>query len=529
MLKSFYKLLLFIYFLSINNLLAENNYVESENCLINTRITNFEKSILIAQKIKNLELKNQILIYNELTKNTGLKTIPNFSCNTKDEFTIALNNLNKALYTLYYKYGEELQAYNYLNTALDIAILLESKPLICEICKTILSYYTTLMTIDDNSYLKYYEIYLLNAYDNSEKLLCYSYYLNLNTSENIKSIDNKIITKIKTLSNSEINTNIKCIAYRYLGIYVEEKMKDFKEAKKYYEKGIELSKPYINIPYYKLLFTKFIIDISACYSKLNESKKAISLLHQIEFKENNKLNDYLNIYKNSWLSECYEKEKRYDSAYYHRLKSNKLKNLFEQSKHNSLIILTKSKQKDQQIKSLSQKFNQNKILYLSLIFLVFLLALYSFIRWKKVDLNKKKISLEKENLELEKENLELLKENLVLEKENLEIQHHHTLEQLEKVKQLVIEDHIILKNKAKIYLEELLYIKAEDHYLQLITTGKKEFVRGKISEIIEELPPNFVKCHRSYIININYIKQNLTASIVMKNNDEIPVARGFKM
>ena len=515
MLKSFYKLFLFIYFLSINNLLAENNYVESENCLINTRITKFEKSKLIAQKIKNLQLKNQILIYNELTKNTGLKTTPNFSCNTKDKFTIALNNLNKALYAIYYKYGEELKAYNYLNTALDIAILLESKPLICEICKTILSYYTTLMTIDDNSYSKYYEIYLLNAYDNSEKLLCYSYYLNLNTNKNIKRIDNKIINHIKTLSNSEINTNIKCIAYRYLGIYIEETRKDFNEAKNYYEKGIELSKPYINIPYYKLLFTKLIIDISACYSKLNESKKAISLLHQIEFKENNKLNDYLNIYKNSWLSECYEKEKRFDSAYYHRLKSNKLKNLLDQSKHNSLIILSKSKEKDQQIKSLSQKFNQHKILYLSLIFLVFLLALYSFIRWKKVDLNKKKISLEKENLELEKE--------------NLETQHHQTLEQLEKVKQLVIEDHIILKNKAKIYLEELLYIKAEDHYLQLITTGKKEFVRGKISEIVEELPPNFVKCHRSYIININYIKQNLTASIVMKNNDEVPVARGFKM
>jgi DNA-binding LytR/AlgR family response regulator len=73
-----------------------------------------------------------------------------------------------------------------------------------------------------------------------------------------------------------------------------------------------------------------------------------------------------------------------------------------------------------------------------------------------------------------------------------------------------------------------LYIKAEDHYLELITTNKKEFVRGKISEIILELPPNFVKCHRSYIINKNQIKSFFKTEIVMQNNDTVPISRSFK-
>ncbi|MFP5303911.1 hypothetical protein R2R70_22285, partial [Cobetia sp. SIMBA_158] len=80
------------------------------------------------------------------------------------------------------------------------------------------------------------------------------------------------------------------------------------------------------------------------------------------------------------------------------------------------------------------------------------------------------------------------KRKLAKEKESLQIEHTQTIRELEKVKQLIIEDHIVLKNKAKVYLNELLYIKAEDHYLQLITSKKKEFVRGKISEIINELP-----------------------------------------
>ena len=72
-------------------------------------------------------------------------------------------------------------------------------------------------------------------------------------------------------------------------------------------------------------------------------------------------------------------------------------------------------------------------------------------------------------------------------------------------------------------------MKAEDHYLQLITTGKKEFVRGKLSEMIKQLPPNFVKCHRSYIINRNFVKQFLSNEVEMKNDESLPVSRGFKI
>jgi len=120
------------------------------------------------------------------------------------------------------------------------------------------------------------------------------------------------------------------------------------------------------------------------------------------------------------------------------------------------------------------------------------------------------------------------KEKLDLEKESLQIEHTQTIQELEKVKQLVIEDHIVLKNRTKIYLKELLYIKAEDHYLQLYTSKKKEFVRGKISEIIKELPPNFTQVHRSFIVNKNSIVSNNGTSVFLEGKIEIPLSRNFK-
>lgn len=171
------------------------------------------------------------------------------------------------------------------------------------------------------------------------------------------------------------------------------------------------------------------------------------------------------------------------------------------------VEINSNKKEISSLKNIAMRYQENKILYFILIGVVFLLAMYSFIRWKKVDMRRRRLAKEKESLQVE---------------------HTQTIEELEKVKQLVIEDHIVLKNKAKVYLNELIYIKAEDHYLQLFTSKKKEFVRGKISEIVNELPPNFVQTHRSYIVNKNLITSQNATSVFLEGKIEIPLSRNFK-
>ncbi|AWH83637.1 hypothetical protein HYN59_00235 [Flavobacterium album] len=176
-------------------------------------------------------------------------------------------------------------------------------------------------------------------------------------------------------------------------------------------------------------------------------------------------------------------------------------------------------QKDRQISSLEQfkdKFYQNRLIFGILLLLVFLLALYSFVRWKKLDHRKKKLEAEKQEIQAEKEEIEEI--------------HSKTVEELEKVKNIVTEGFILLKDKTKLYLNDLMYIKAEDHYLHAFSTdGTSHFVRGKLTQILSELPPNFVKCHRSYIVNSNYIQSVQQGSLILKNKAEIPTSRTFKL
>jgi tetratricopeptide (TPR) repeat protein len=162
-----------------------------------------------------------------------------------------------------------------------------------------------------------------------------------------------------------------------------------------------------------------------------------------------------------------------------------------------------------QLENTENSYKSNILTYGIFAFISFLVVIYSFLRWRKSDLNRKQILKEKEIITTE---------------------HKETFEELEKVKQLIIEDHIILKNKSKIYLNTLVYIKSEDHYLNFYTNNeRKEFLRGKITEILQQLPPNFVRCHRSYIVNTNYVHRSYVKEIILTNKIKIPVTRGFKL
>jgi tetratricopeptide (TPR) repeat protein len=175
-------------------------------------------------------------------------------------------------------------------------------------------------------------------------------------------------------------------------------------------------------------------------------------------------------------------------------------------KENDFVVESQN-QKIVKLQSVEENLSKSKVIYGILIFLVFLLALYSFVRWKKSDFKKRKIMSEK-----------LL----------IEDKHSLIVEELKSVKQLVNEGYLILKNNKKVYLNELEYIKAEDHYLEVFTKSKNELVRGTISEILLQLPPNFSQSHRSFLVNKNYIKTINTKEILLKNNVVIPLTRKYK-
>ena len=60
--------------------------------------------------------------------------------------------------------------------------------------------------------------------------------------------------------------------------------------------------------------------------------------------------------------------------------------------------------------------------------------------------------------------------------------------------------------------------------------AKEYGIYGALDTLEEELPKQFRRCHRSYIINTSYISKVWYSknSILLKNDEEMPLSRSYK-
>ncbi len=75
---------------------------------------------------------------------------------------------------------------------------------------------------------------------------------------------------------------------------------------------------------------------------------------------------------------------------------------------------------------------------------------------------------------------------------------------------------------------EILYIESLDDYVKVHLKEMVLITRENISTLEEKLPcPPFVRIHRSFIININWVK-TISHEGIELNGKELPFGRAFK-
>ncbi len=82
--------------------------------------------------------------------------------------------------------------------------------------------------------------------------------------------------------------------------------------------------------------------------------------------------------------------------------------------------------------------------------------------------------------------------------------------------------------------EDIVYLKAEDKYVRVFNRDGKDYLSERSLKTLEaQLPTNFIRVHRSFIINSNYIQEiqkyfkgNLV--IQLNNSSETSIITGTK-
>lgn len=74
-------------------------------------------------------------------------------------------------------------------------------------------------------------------------------------------------------------------------------------------------------------------------------------------------------------------------------------------------------------------------------------------------------------------------------------------------------------------LSDIMYIEAQDRFLYIKTKTDGFQARGRISEIQLKLSNDFIRIHRSYIINRLFIDHITRNSAVLSSQEELPISR----
>ncbi|WP_414732899.1 LytR/AlgR family response regulator transcription factor [Acetobacterium carbinolicum] len=74
---------------------------------------------------------------------------------------------------------------------------------------------------------------------------------------------------------------------------------------------------------------------------------------------------------------------------------------------------------------------------------------------------------------------------------------------------------------------DIQYVQSENVYINVYMEDARYLIRKKLSDMEEQMPKQlFYKPHRSYLINLGFVKSFDGKKIMMKNGNEIPLGRG---
>lgn len=90
-------------------------------------------------------------------------------------------------------------------------------------------------------------------------------------------------------------------------------------------------------------------------------------------------------------------------------------------------------------------------------------------------------------------------------------------------------NYIVIKNKSntyKIYLNEIKYVEVQKKDMLIHTVNKPFGVKYSLGKIEKDLKlDKFVRCHKSFIVNLSYVENIKPNIAVLESGEEVPISR----
>ncbi|MBQ9700556.1 MAG: response regulator transcription factor [Lachnospiraceae bacterium] len=92
-------------------------------------------------------------------------------------------------------------------------------------------------------------------------------------------------------------------------------------------------------------------------------------------------------------------------------------------------------------------------------------------------------------------------------------------------------EYIVVKKVGELHrvnVNDIFYVESQGKYVKVHTDKECLATINKLDNIMEQLGENFVRCHKSYLVNIKKVKQFTYSKLVLFDDTEILVSRSYK-
>jgi DNA-binding LytR/AlgR family response regulator len=80
----------------------------------------------------------------------------------------------------------------------------------------------------------------------------------------------------------------------------------------------------------------------------------------------------------------------------------------------------------------------------------------------------------------------------------------------------------------RVDLDRVLYLRAGSDYTELVTPQKKHLSTDTLRFWLGRLPPQFVRVHKSYAVNIDHVERVIGNEIFLPDHVTVPIGRAYK-
>ena len=82
--------------------------------------------------------------------------------------------------------------------------------------------------------------------------------------------------------------------------------------------------------------------------------------------------------------------------------------------------------------------------------------------------------------------------------------------------------------RYKVYYKDIIYFYSQDKKINVVTKDEKLEFNGKLKNVVQEVPHNFIQVHQSFLVNLDFVSKCTYEEIELLNGTKLSISQPYR-